>query len=233
MGITIGTWTTISGSSHSRRFTTGTVTGISTPDSENGRRNRRRRPRTERSSGSTSAWNNWPLRPRPGSSTLENVTTGAGSMPRPVGACNSKGPGVPVERSDPRWAGRRVRETRSPRGIDRHRGRSATARLHGDRVRGPERNPFGFTDAENRRSRSEFACQRCGNRNHADYNAAKNVADAYLRRCPQSQRRRGVSQYALKSGTVHPTERFTAHDPPNGTDSTDKSRERAKRSRGS
>ncbi len=58
----------------------------------------------------------------------------------------------------------------------------------------------GFTHDGNRRH-TEFECQSCGNRNHADYNAAKNVAKRYLRRGPQSSRRRGVSQYALKSGS--------------------------------
>jgi transposase len=69
----------------------------------------------------------------------------------------------------------------------------------------------GYTDDENRPRRDEFVCRECGNRNHADYNAAKNVADAYLRREQQSSRRRGVSQYALKSGTVTPNGGFTPH----------------------
>lgn len=62
----------------------------------------------------------------------------------------------------------------------------------------------GFIHDDNRPSRETFECQKCANRNHADYNAAKNVADVYLRREQQSSRRRGVSQYALKSGTVTP-----------------------------
>nr|WP_256867898.1 transposase [Halorientalis salina] len=62
----------------------------------------------------------------------------------------------------------------------------------------------GFVADDNRPERDAFECQQCGNKNHADYNAAKNVADAYLRREQQSSRRRGVSQYALKSGTVTP-----------------------------
>lgn len=60
----------------------------------------------------------------------------------------------------------------------------------------------GFIDDSNRPTRETFECQQCGNRNHADYNAAKNVAGMYLRREQQSSRGRGVSQYALKSGTV-------------------------------
>ena len=63
----------------------------------------------------------------------------------------------------------------------------------------------GFVDDSNRPTRETFECQHCGNRNHADYNAAKNVADMYLRRGQQSSPRRGVSQYALKSGTVSVT----------------------------
>ena len=40
----------------------------------------------------------------------------------------------------------------------------------------------GFIDDANRPKRDTFDCQNCGNRNHADHNAAKNVADRYLRR---------------------------------------------------
>jgi len=63
----------------------------------------------------------------------------------------------------------------------------------------------GFIDDSNRPTRETFECQHCGNRNHADYNAAKNVAELYLRRGQQSSRQRGVSQYALKSGPVSAT----------------------------
>jgi IS605 OrfB family transposase len=80
----------------------------------------------------------------------------------------------------------------------------------------------GFIHADNRPSRDTFECQQCGNRNHADYNAAKNVADVYLRREQQSSRRRGVSQYALKSGTVTPNRGYTPYPDGPEAESTDK-----------
>jgi IS605 OrfB family transposase len=80
----------------------------------------------------------------------------------------------------------------------------------------------GFTHSHNRPSRDTFECQRCKNRNHADYNAAKNVADAYLRREQQSSRGRGVSQYALKSGTVTPNQGYTPYSNESEAESTDK-----------
>lgn len=64
----------------------------------------------------------------------------------------------------------------------------------------------GDTREANRRSRSWFACHSCGCCGHADYVASKNVASKYLRRDQQASRRRGVSQYALKSGTVSLTD---------------------------
>jgi putative transposase len=81
----------------------------------------------------------------------------------------------------------------------------------------------GTVDPENRPSRDTFHCQNCGNRNHADYNAAKNVADAYLRRDQQQSRRRGVSRYALKSGTVTPSGGFTSYAHASEAEFTDKS----------
>ena len=81
----------------------------------------------------------------------------------------------------------------------------------------------GFIADNNRPERDSFECQHCGNKNHADYNAAKNVADAYLRREQQSSRRRGVSQYALKSGTVKPNEGFIPYPDRFEAESTDKS----------
>ena len=76
----------------------------------------------------------------------------------------------------------------------------------------------GFVHHANRSTRGWFDCQNCSAQNHADYNAAKNVADLYLRREQQSSRRRGVSQYALKSGIVSQTHGFV----PCSESSTDK-----------
>lgn len=69
----------------------------------------------------------------------------------------------------------------------------------------------GFIHDDNRPARDSFECQQCGNQNHADYNAAKNIAEMYLRRGQQISRRRGVSQYALKSGTVTPNRGYTPY----------------------
>ena len=52
---------------------------------------------------------------------------------------------------------------------------------------------------------NEFECQRCGKSNHADYNAAKNIAELYLLRGHQPSRGRSISQYALKSGSRTPS----------------------------
>ncbi|SEO44149.1 transposase, IS605 OrfB family, central region [Halorientalis persicus] len=70
----------------------------------------------------------------------------------------------------------------------------------------------GHVAETNRPSRETFECEACGNRNHADYNAAKNVAAAYLRREQQSSRRRGVSRYALKSGAVSERSGFAPYE---------------------
>ncbi len=80
----------------------------------------------------------------------------------------------------------------------------------------------GYIHDDNRPSRDMFECQKCGNQNHADYNAAKNVADVYLRREQQSSRGRGVSQYALKSGTVTPNRGYTPYSTESEAESTDK-----------
>ncbi|ELZ24564.1 transposase, IS605 OrfB family protein [Haloterrigena salina JCM 13891] len=80
----------------------------------------------------------------------------------------------------------------------------------------------GYIHDDNRPSRDTFECQKCGNQNHADYNAAKNVADVYPRREQQSSRGRGVSQYALKSGTVTPNRGYTPYSTESEVESTDK-----------
>ena len=82
----------------------------------------------------------------------------------------------------------------------------------------------GAVDDANRPSQNVFDCQQCDNRNHADYNAAKNVASAYLRREQQPSCRRGVSQYALKSGTVTPTVGFVPYPDGFEAETTDKLR---------
>nr|WP_326544640.1 transposase [Halopiger goleimassiliensis] len=81
----------------------------------------------------------------------------------------------------------------------------------------------GSTDSANRVSRDKFDCQSCGCTGHADYIASKNVAAAYLRRGQQSSRRRGVGQYALKSGTVTPNTGFSPYGGEPADESTDKS----------
>ena len=58
---------------------------------------------------------------------------------------------------------------------------------------------------DDNRHRNEFDCQRCGNQNHAEYNAAKNIAELSLLRGHQPSRWRSVSQYALKSGSRTPS----------------------------
>ena len=85
----------------------------------------------------------------------------------------------------------------------------------------------GFTVDENRPSRNDFQCVKCGSEANADYNAvvrlrltgskreafatAKNIGMRYVRRGQQSSRRTGDSQLALKSGTVKPKRGFTAY----------------------
>ncbi len=85
----------------------------------------------------------------------------------------------------------------------------------------------GFTTDENRPSRNDFQCVKCGSEANADYNAvvrlrltgskreafatAKNIGMRYVRRGQQSSRRTGDSQLALKSGTVKPKHGFTAY----------------------
>ena len=65
-------------------------------------------------------------------------------------------------------------------------------------------NECGYVHDDNRHQ-DEFECQRCGKQNHADYNAAKNIAELYLLRGHQPSRGRSVGQYALKSGSRTPS----------------------------
>jgi len=76
---------------------------------------------------------------------------------------------------------------------------------------------------ENRFTRNDFRCQKCGSEANADYNAAKNIGMRYVRRGQQSSRRTGNSQLALKSGTVTPSCGFTAHPEGFEAEFTDKS----------
>ncbi|RQG94467.1 RNA-guided endonuclease InsQ/TnpB family protein [Natrarchaeobius chitinivorans] len=80
-----------------------------------------------------------------------------------------------------------------------------------------------YIDDENRLVRNQFECQSCGCTGHADYIASKNVAARYLRRDQQLSRRRGVSQYALKSGTMTPTGEYSPYSPASSDESTGKS----------
>jgi IS605 OrfB family transposase len=69
----------------------------------------------------------------------------------------------------------------------------------------------GFTADENRPSRNDFRCMKCGSEAYPDYNAAKNIGLRYVRRGQQSSRRTGDSQLALKSGTLKPNAGFTGY----------------------
>lgn len=75
----------------------------------------------------------------------------------------------------------------------------------------------------NRRSQAEFHCEECGYEVHADYNAAKNVGLRALRCGHTPSHRVGVSQCALKSGTVTLNGGFTAYPDGFEIESTDKS----------
>ncbi|MFC7141723.1 RNA-guided endonuclease InsQ/TnpB family protein [Halosimplex aquaticum] len=63
-------------------------------------------------------------------------------------------------------------------------------------------------DSENRPQRDTFLCQECGYEIHADYNAAKNIGLRAVRCGHKSSHRTGISQCALKSGTIAPGEGF-------------------------
>jgi len=70
----------------------------------------------------------------------------------------------------------------------------------------------GHTSSSNRHSQTVFECESCGTTGNADYIAAKNVGWKFVRRGPQSSRRTGDRQLALKSGTMTPTQGFTPTD---------------------
>lgn len=75
----------------------------------------------------------------------------------------------------------------------------------------------------NRPRRDRFRCQVCGYEVHADYNAAKNIGLRAVRCGPTSSHRTGVSQCALKSGTVTPKGGFTPYPAGFEAEFTDKS----------
>ena len=89
----------------------------------------------------------------------------------------------------------------------------------------------GFTADENRRTRTDFQCQKCESEANADYNAAKNIGMRYVRRGQQSSRRTGNGQLALKSGTVTPSGGFTAH--PDGFEAEDMDKPHPQRAKSS
>ncbi|MFB6119418.1 zinc ribbon domain-containing protein [Halosegnis sp.] len=64
--------------------------------------------------------------------------------------------------------------------------------------------------SDDNRDAGDFECEQCGNQNHADYNAAKSVAELYLLRGHQPLRGSSVSQYALTSGAVTPSRGHTS-----------------------
>lgn len=70
------------------------------------------------------------------------------------------------------------------------------------------RTDCGHVDSKNRPAREEFLCQECGYEVHADYNAAKNIGLQAVRCSHMPLHRTGVSQCALKSGTISSGEGF-------------------------
>lgn len=81
----------------------------------------------------------------------------------------------------------------------------------------------GCTTAGNRPHRGHFSCLECDRRQHADYNAAINIALRGVRRGQQPSRRTGARRCALKSGTVTPNCEFTAYPDGSEAESADKS----------
>ena len=70
----------------------------------------------------------------------------------------------------------------------------------------------GHTARNNRPSQAEFRCGRCGYENHADYNAAKNVAMKHVRAGQKSPRGRANRHLALKTGTLNGNGEFSPAD---------------------
>ncbi|WP_436927581.1 RNA-guided endonuclease InsQ/TnpB family protein [Halosimplex amylolyticum] len=70
------------------------------------------------------------------------------------------------------------------------------------------RTDCDHVDPENRSNRDTFLCQECEYEVHADYNAAKNIGLRAVRCGHTSSHRTGISQCALKSGTIAPGEGF-------------------------
>jgi len=70
----------------------------------------------------------------------------------------------------------------------------------------------GHTARNNRPSQAEFRCGKCGYENHADYNAAKNVAMKHVRAGQKSPRGRANRHLALKTGTLDGNGEFSPAD---------------------
>ncbi|WP_436910228.1 RNA-guided endonuclease InsQ/TnpB family protein [Halosimplex marinum] len=75
------------------------------------------------------------------------------------------------------------------------------------------RTDCAHVDSANRSTRDTFQCQECGYEVHADYNAAKNIGLRAVRCGHTSSHRTGISQCALKSGTIAPEKGFVPHSP--------------------
>jgi putative transposase len=67
----------------------------------------------------------------------------------------------------------------------------------------------GHTARNNRPSQAAFHCGKCGYENHADYNAAKNVAMKHIRAGQKSPRGRANRHLALKAGTLNGNGEFS------------------------
>jgi IS605 OrfB family transposase len=78
------------------------------------------------------------------------------------------------------------------------------------------------TTLEENRDGDDFSCLKCGYENHADYNAAKNIAMKYVRDGQTSRDGRAPRQCALKSGTMTASGEFTPAEQRPERESTDK-----------